>query len=67
MQLKCSSFNVRAHPTSARAYDNLVHAYLKCGSEIEAIRYLREALRIDPGLEAARRELEQLESKEEWK
>jgi hypothetical protein len=57
--------NMRAHPTSVRAYDSLARAYLGNGNQIEAIRYFREALRVDPNFQPARRALGQLESKEE--
>jgi hypothetical protein len=59
--------NMRAHPTSVRAYDSLARAYLGNGNRIEAIRYLKEALRVDPSFQPARRALDQLESKEEQK
>lgn len=57
--------NARAHPLSARAYDSLARAYLENGNRVEAVRHFREALRVDPNFQSARRSLAQIESKEE--
>jgi hypothetical protein len=46
--------NLRAHPTSASAHFGLGRAYRAAGREADALREFREALRIEPGLEAAR-------------
>jgi hypothetical protein len=46
--------NLRAHPTSASAHFGVGRAYRAAGREADALRSFREALRIDPGLRAAR-------------
>src|SRR5688572_10549621 len=46
--------NLRAHPTSARAHFGVGRAYRAAGREADALARFREALRLDPGLEAAK-------------
>jgi len=46
--------NLRRHPTSARAYFGVGRAYRAAGREADALRSFREAVRIDPALQAAR-------------
>jgi len=46
--------NLRAHPTSARAHFGVGRAYRAAGREADALTEFREALRLDPTLEAAR-------------
>jgi hypothetical protein len=46
--------NLRAHPSSARAHFGVGRAYRAMGREADALAQFREALRLDPGLEAAR-------------
>jgi hypothetical protein len=46
--------NLRAHPTSARAHFGVGRAYRAAGREADALERFREALRLDPGLEAAK-------------
>ena len=50
--------NVRAHPASARAHFGVGRAYRAAGREADALAEFREALRLDPGLEAARQAME---------
>jgi hypothetical protein len=50
--------NLRAHPTSARAHFGVGRAYRAAGRETDALEQFREALRLDPGLEAARQAVE---------
>ena len=47
--------NLRAHPTSARAHFGVGRAYRAAGREADAMERFREALRLDPGLEEAKR------------
>jgi len=49
---------LRSDPSSALAHQTLGEAWLLLGDQEEAERHLREALRLDPTLEAARRGLE---------
>lgn len=49
--------NLRAHPASARAHFGVGRAYRAAGREADALAQFREALRLDPGLEAARQAL----------
>jgi Tfp pilus assembly protein PilF len=53
---------VRADPGSAEAHNTLANAYLMESRLDEAIAEYREALRLDPGLGAARRNLEKAEA-----
>jgi CubicO group peptidase (beta-lactamase class C family) len=53
-------FNVFGFPDSSNARDSLAEAYLSVGDEKNAIRYYKEALQIDPGLETALGALEKL-------
>ena len=46
--------NLRAHPTSARAHFGVGRAYRAAGREADALRAFREALRLDPTLDAAK-------------
>ena len=46
--------NLRAHPTSAHAHFGVGRAYRAAGREADALERFREALRLDPGLEAAK-------------
>src|SRR5215204_58824 len=46
--------NLRAHPTSARAHFGVGRAYRAAGREADALTEFREALRLDPTLDAAR-------------
>src|SRR4051812_28777090 len=46
--------NLRAHPTSARAHFGVGRAYRAAGRETDALERFREALRLDPGLDAAK-------------
>jgi len=46
--------NLRAHPTSARAHFGVGRAHRAAGREADALTEFREALRLDPTLEAAR-------------
>ena len=50
--------NLRAHPGSARAHFGVGRAYRAAGREADALTQFREALRLDPTLEAARQALE---------
>ena len=47
--------NLRAHPASARAHFGVGRAYRAAGREADAMERFREALRLDPGLEEAKR------------
>jgi hypothetical protein len=47
--------NLRAHPTSARAHFGVGRAYRAAGREADAMERFREALRLDPRLEEAKR------------
>jgi len=47
--------NLRAHPTSARAHFGVGRAYRAAGREADAMERFREAVRLDPGLEEAKR------------
>ncbi|HKP15668.1 MAG TPA: tetratricopeptide repeat protein [Gemmatimonadaceae bacterium] len=46
--------NLRAHPTSARAHFGVGRAYRAAGREADALERFREALRLDPSLDAAK-------------
>jgi hypothetical protein len=46
--------NLRAHPASARAHFGVGRAYRAAGRETDALERFREALRLDPTLQAAR-------------
>ena len=46
--------NLRAHPNSASAHFGVGRAYRAAGREEDALRAFREALRLDPALEAAK-------------
>jgi tetratricopeptide (TPR) repeat protein len=46
--------NLRAHPGSARAHFGVGRAYRAAGREVEALEQFREALRLEPGMEAAK-------------
>ena len=46
--------NLRAHPTSTRAHFGVGRAYRAAGREADALAQFREALRLDPGLDAAK-------------
>jgi Tetratricopeptide repeat len=46
--------NLRAHPTSARAHFGMGRAYRAAGREADALEEFKEALRLDPTLDAAR-------------
>jgi hypothetical protein len=46
--------NLRTHPTSARAHFGVGRAYRAAGREADALEQFREALRLDPGLDAAK-------------
>ena len=50
--------NMRAHPTSARAHFGVGRAYRAAGREADALARFREALRLDPTLDAARQALQ---------
>jgi hypothetical protein len=50
--------NLRAHPGSARAHFGLGRAYRAAGREVEALEQFREALRLEPGMEAAKQAIE---------
>jgi len=50
--------NLRAHPTSARAHFGVGRAYRAGSREADALRAFREALRLDPTLDAARQALQ---------
>ena len=50
--------NLRAHPASARAQFGVGRAYRAAGREADALERFREALRLDPTLEAARQAVE---------
>jgi hypothetical protein len=50
--------NLRAHPASARAHFGVGRAYRAAGREADALAQFREALRLDPALEAARQAAE---------
>jgi len=50
--------NLRAHPTSARAHFGVGRAYRAAGREADALERFREALRLDPGLDAAKQAIE---------
>jgi len=50
--------NLRAHPASARAHFGVGRAYRAAGREPDALAQFREALRLDPKLEAARQAIE---------
>lgn len=50
--------NLRAHPSSARAHFGVGRAYRAAGREADALAQFREALRLDPALEAARQAVE---------
>jgi hypothetical protein len=45
---------LRAHPASARAHFGVGRAYRAAGRESDALERLREALTLDPTLQAAR-------------
>jgi len=47
--------NLRAHPTSARAQFGMGRAYRAAGREADALERFGEAVRLDPGLEEAKR------------
>ena len=49
--------NLRAHPGSARAHYGVGRAYRAAGREADALERFREALRLDPGLDAAKQAL----------
>jgi hypothetical protein len=49
--------NLRAHPSSARAHFGAGRAYRAAGREADALEQFREALRLDPALDAARQAL----------
>jgi hypothetical protein len=49
--------NLRAHPSSARAHFGVGRAYRAAGREADALEQFREALRLDPALDAARQAL----------
>ena len=49
--------NLRAHSSSARAHFGVGRAYRAAGRETDALDQFREALRLDPGLEAAKEAL----------
>lgn len=53
--------SVRADPNNARAFNNLGHAYFLVGENERAGSAYREALRLDPGYDLARRNLAILE------
>ena len=46
--------SVRSSPWNARAHNNLGYAYYEAGRKTEALREIRTALLLDPGLEKAR-------------
>jgi hypothetical protein len=50
--------NLRAHPSSARAHFGVGRAYRAARREADALAHFREALRLDPALEAARQAME---------
>jgi hypothetical protein len=50
--------NLRAHPASARAQFGVGRAYRAAGREADALERFREALRLDPALEAAKQAME---------
>jgi hypothetical protein len=49
--------NLWAHPTSARAHFGVGRAYRAAGREADALEQFRQALRLDPGLDAAKQAL----------
>ena len=49
--------NLRAHPASARAHFGAGRAYRAAEREADALERFREAVRLDPGLDAARQAL----------
>jgi len=49
--------NLRAHPSSARAHFGAGRAYRAAGREADALERFREALRLDPALDAAKQAL----------
>ena len=49
--------NLRRHPTSARAHFGVGRAYRAAGREPDAVARFREALRLEPGFEAAKQAL----------
>jgi len=49
--------NLRAHPTSARAHFGVGRAYRATGREADALEQFRQALRLDPDLDAAKQAL----------
>lgn len=57
-------FEVALFPESASSYDRLAEAYLKSGDTGNAIRYYRQALKIDPGLKDAQKMLKELDRSE---
>jgi tetratricopeptide (TPR) repeat protein len=54
------SLSLEFNTNSAPAYNSLALACVASGNRDEAIRALREAFRIDPGYQAARRNLDHL-------
>ncbi len=52
--------DVALFPDEANPYDCLAEAHLKSGDRDEAVRLYREALRVDPGFENAKRMLEEI-------
>ncbi len=55
------TFNTRAFPESANAYDSLGEAWLKKGDRLQALENYRKSLQLDPKNENARKAIAKLE------
>ena len=55
------SANVKLFPKEANPYDSLAEAYLKKGDVINAMKYYKKALEIDPNFLSAKRAVKELE------
>ncbi len=63
LALELLKLNVEYYPESARAWGNLGSVYARQEGEIErAVTFLRKALELDPGYDAAARKLAELRS-----
>lgn len=62
--ISSAELTLRSDPGSALAHATIGEAWLLLGDTEQAGRHLREALRLDPNLEAAQRELERAQAAE---
>jgi tetratricopeptide (TPR) repeat protein len=42
------ALNTEVYPESANAYDSLGEAYMKCGDDLNAIKFYRRSLELNP-------------------